>query len=1043
MTVKGLFSFLVAVAMAMAERGWAQKASNWRVCRVNDGLPESECGAVTIGPGGRVLVQHLKRPVLTRLDGYSLTAIPGYGRTYSRVCEISAGQIWTVVSNGVAEFRADTWRVHPVKEIAAELPAGPRDPAHPVPLCALDANVFVFLLPEHLMQFAVEDGDRSQAAPVRAVTQSGLGRFLGMTAARDGGLWISGAKGLARVQNLKADRDWREFVPPPSLHIENLQEPQEDQEGGVTVVAESTTNHQTVVAHFDGQRWAIKPPWPKRLIRAWRGPDGTYWAAATDALLQLSEDQTAWVENDEISPRNYFDLALAADGTFWLATSDGLYHYVVSLWRSAPPVQHLNALIQCLMKDSAGAVWFVSGPNLHTIQDNRHREYPLPDAVSGGPQPMRCLLPLKNGALLLDTGEQLLEFRPGAGTFSRVSPGNEPRQLKALGLMNDGNVCIETSDPSAPEKDPQLAVYDGSSLQPFPKPLPPLPAGSGFIASFATQTGDLWLSSEKGIAWFHEKKWRVFAGSDTSVPEGALRFTEVPEGRIWSATPDTIWEFDGRSWSAIRYGFDRINALLRSRDGSIWISSNNGVHRYFQGAWLENGVEEGLPSASVRGICEDQRGRIWAATPHGLSLYHPEADPDPPKTYVQELTEAEQSVPEETTVKLTFSGEDKWRFTPRSRLLYSYRLDQRDWLPFQEATSVSFPGLPAGKHYFKVRAMDRNGNVDPTPAQLEFTVTLPWYKETRLLLISLAGLTGALFFAGLAVNRHRRLLRSYAEVEKKVAERTAELEIANRELLHSQKMTALGTLAAGIAHDFNSILSIIKGSAQIIEDNLDQREKIRTRVERIKTVVEQGAGIVKAMLGFSRSSDPQPVPEDVNGIVENTIRLLGDRFLREVEVHFEPAPHLPEVSTSRDFVQQILLNFIFNSAESVTRNKRVVLATRHANKLPAGLVLIPAAAATYVLISVQDFGCGIPPENLMRIFEPFFTTKSFSARRGTGLGLSMVYELARQIEAGLAVESVVNQGSLFTLILPVKTPPVVPKPVAGEDRPAQSMSSRL
>ena len=71
-------------------------------------------------------------------------------------------------------------------------------------------------------------------------------------------------------------------------------------------------------------------------------------------------------------------------------------------------------------------------------------------------------------------------------------------------------------------------------------------------------------------------------------------------------------------------------------------------------------------------------------------------------------------------------------------------------------------------------------------------------------------------------------------------------------------------------------------------------------------------------------------------------------------------------------------------------------------------------------LSVKDFGCGIAPENLPRIFEPFFTTKAFSTRRGTGLGLSMVYRLAEKMEAGLAVDSVANKGSVFTLILPAK-----------------------
>ena len=89
---------------------------------------------------------------------------------------------------------------------------------------------------------------------------------------------------------------------------------------------------------------------------------------------------------------------------------------------------------------------------------------------------------------------------------------------------------------------------------------------------------------------------------------------------------------------------------------------------------------------------------------------------------------------------------------------------------------------------------------------------------------------------------------------------------------------AVGELAAGIAHDFNNILSIVKGSAQIIEDNLDQPEKIRTRADRIKTVAEQGAGIVQAMLGFSRSSDELLAPCDPNAVVEDTLKLLGDRF---------------------------------------------------------------------------------------------------------------------------------------------------------------------
>jgi signal transduction histidine kinase len=412
-----------------------------------------------------------------------------------------------------------------------------------------------------------------------------------------------------------------------------------------------------------------------------------------------------------------------------------------------------------------------------------------------------------------------------------------------------------------------------------------------------------------------------------------------------------------------------------------------------------------------------------AITAAGAARYRADADTDPPKTALMTPDAGENHFREGSIVTLSFRGRDKWKHTLTGRLLFSHRLDEREWTPFQESRDATFADLALGKHYFQVRAMDRNGNIDPRPARFEFAIVVPWYRETRLVLILSTALGIALFFAGLAVNRHRKLKLSYAEVEQKVTERTRELEIANRELLHSQKMNALGTLSAGIAHDFNNILSIIKGSAQIIEDNLDQPQKIRTRLDRIKTVVQQGAGIVEAMLGFSRNSDQQTELLDVNTIVDDTLKLLGDRFLRETEVRFLRAPGLPHVAVARDFVQQVLLNFIFNAAEAMTERKQITLTSRLVDSAPPGIILSPAWSGNCIAIAVQDRGSGIAPENLPRIFEPFFTTKAMSARRGTGLGLSMVYELARKLEAGLSVETEVGKGSTFTLFLPVKGVP--------------------
>ena len=243
--------------------------------------------------------------------------------------------------------------------------------------------------------------------------------------------------------------------------------------------------------------------------------------------------------------------------------------------------------------------------------------------------------------------------------------------------------------------------------------------GSNFSSLFAAQNGDLWFSGERGTAWYHDQKWRTFASTDGSAPDSVIDFAESTDGRIWAATQERVWGFDGRNWTVVRTGLDRINALIAARDGSLWLGTDSGLHRFFQGSWVENGTEEGLPSGGVRDLCEDSRGRIWAGTAHGLRLYHPEADPDPPENlHPNLLGDKERSVPEGGTIALSFSGQDRWNYTPRQRLLYSYRLSGRDWSPFQEERTVSFIDLPPASKTSRSAPWTATATSTPTPPGL-------------------------------------------------------------------------------------------------------------------------------------------------------------------------------------------------------------------------------------------------------------------------------------------------------------------------------------
>jgi len=1001
---------LGTVLLALARTGRGQDASDWRIYRDINGLHQSACVDVSVTPGGKFLVRHPDAAFISELDGYNVRTI-ALPEPAADVSESPGGQLWMMTRDGrLEEFSQGAWVPHPALDFAG---AGKII----APFYTAGDDQIIILCADRLLEYDAENPGLPQTRVLLRSDQTRLGKFTGMTVARDGGLWITGERGLGKAPRLALrpglEKSWNDYLPPESLQIRNLQEPRGDDEGGITVIAESSNNGHKVVAHFDGLDWTAQPAGTDKILRAWRSGDNISWAATTDSVYEQEPGQTNWVEYHEISADQLNEMAMEPGGTFWLATSNGLFHYAPSLWRTPDPIQRINSPVRCLVEDAAGRLWFVAAGGLHSLQGEIHREFALPDKTAD--DAVRAIFPLKDGTLLLDAGENSLKFRPDTGALSDVPVQNDFRRMRSLGLLKDGSLCVQSWNPGTTAC--QFDLFDGVQFKPMADP----PPGAGFSTLFATRNGDIWLGGENGIAWYHNKKWRLFPVSERDVTDPVICFAELPNERIWCATQKKLWEFDGQNWSPVRATFNNIHDLWCARDGSVWVADDAGLRRFSKNFWIRNSREEGLPDAAVLGIFEDQRGRIWAGTPRGLSLYHPNADLDPPQTSIHMPAGNDTRIREGSPVTLLFYGLDKWRFTPRERLLFSWRLDERDWSAFQSSDSTSFTNLAAGGHYFQVRAMDRNGNIDPKPALLGFTVTVPWYKELRLIFIAFTGVALALFFAALALNRHRQLLRSYAEVERKVAERTRELEIASNELLQSQKMNALGTLAAGIAHDFNNILSIIKGSAQLIEENPDNPQKVRTRVDRIKTVVEQGTGIVNAMLGFSRGAGEQPGPCDLNAVAADTIKLLGDRFLREVEVKFEPAPALPQVHASKNFIQQILLNIIFNAAEAMTAQKQIILSTQKMERLPADLVLAPAPASTHVSISVRDSGCGIPPENLPRIFEPFFTTKALSTRRGTGLGLSMVYELAKKMGAGLAVESTVGRGSTFALILPATT----------------------
>jgi signal transduction histidine kinase len=270
----------------------------------------------------------------------------------------------------------------------------------------------------------------------------------------------------------------------------------------------------------------------------------------------------------------------------------------------------------------------------------------------------------------------------------------------------------------------------------------------------------------------------------------------------------------------------------------------------------------------------------------------------------------------------------------------------------------------------------------------------------------------------------RRMIAGYERVEAITLAQREKLETAQDELVHGQKMRALGTLAAGIAHDFNNLLSVIRLSNQLAAEETKPTGAARENMEAVESAVAQGETIVQSMLGYSRAAGETDKEYSVAAALSETVAMLGKKFLSGIVLKLEVAPDLPLVQGARGRLEQMLLNLVVNAAEAMKGHGTLRLAAQTVSSY-ADCVLKPRPATSYIEVLVSDSGPGIPEEILPRIFEPFFTTKNAGATPGTGLGLSTVYAMAEQDGLGLGVETS-QHGTTFRIVIPVgATSPVI------------------
>ncbi len=241
-----------------------------------------------------------------------------------------------------------------------------------------------------------------------------------------------------------------------------------------------------------------------------------------------------------------------------------------------------------------------------------------------------------------------------------------------------------------------------------------------------------------------------------------------------------------------------------------------------------------------------------------------------------------------------------------------------------------------------------------------------------------------------------------ATLECKVIERTRALEEAHARLRHGEKLSALGRLAASVAHDINNPLSAILSYLYLLKFELPQETGLLDDLSTIERQVEVIAQLVRRLQNFSRPPQTEHRRISVTQVLDDVMKLLSkDLQKRNIQVEYAPAEGLPPIFAAPDQIGEVLMNLMVNARDA----------------MPQGgtLKVILFAQDGSVYIQVADTGMGIPPEIKERIFEPFFTTKG---EHGTGLGLAICYGIVNEHGGDIVVESVLGKGTTFTVRLP-------------------------
>lgn len=626
-----------------------------------------------------------------------------------------------------------------------------------------------------------------------------------------------------------------------------------------------------------------------------------------------------------------------------------------------------------------------------------------------------------------------------------------------IGQSADGRIWIGGSNLYGLQSDDNWQRHLDSRLQQF--------------VNVVCSKDDLLLAGSRyyGVFMFDGKQWRNYDNSNGLSGNTVISMDVLGPNCIYVATENDICRFDGTSWVSNVFP-EEMNMefeggmIFHDREGAIWI--NKSSRSWKRRAFSYNKTREGEKLCFV------------------AHKYHP--DEIAPET---EITMFSEEVSPEGNTLVKWEGNDYFAQSANKELMYSYKLGNEEWSPYTAENNFTFISLASGDYTLQVRARDKDLNVDPTPAVIEFTVLPPVWKQMWFILLLTA------FFTVLGVFEYRIITK-----KRKLEILNDSLHLANEEL--QDKNNKIESQNEEILTQQEQILKQAK-VLELANHNLEERNaEIKEQKDRLEEMVVQIEELSKAKLGFFtnishelrtpltlisgpidqliRNGDELPectrnglyqiIDRNSNRLLKLINQLLEIRrienskldlnfitvslpdFLgeivgmfenlaieKEIYLEFDNRASQYEWTIDPDKMEKIMVNLLSNAFKHTASGGSIAVKLNQLSAQDAGL---PALYEDYLEIRVEDTGCGIREKDLQHIYERFYASElQNSDPNSSGIGLAYIKELVNVQRGEIRVDSQIGVGTTFRVYLPcIRMPeaklehqPVVPLKLAQKE----------